>query len=103
MCLIELRLASAIPTISTNSGDPMDRRRFLKNAGALVAAGAVAKKSFADVLSTSSASSIRRLAIDRNWRYRSDAPSEFEAVGFDDSGFERVVVPHTNKRLPCHS
>ena len=43
------------------------------------------------------------LAINRNWRYRSDVPAGFEAREFDDSQFERVVIPHTNKRLPWHS
>jgi beta-galactosidase len=43
------------------------------------------------------------LSINRSWRYH---PSEIvgaESPGFDDSSFERVVIPHTNTNLPWHS
>ena len=43
------------------------------------------------------------LPINRNWRFH---PSKVEGAhlpGFDDSAFERVVIPHTNVKLPWHS
>ena len=42
------------------------------------------------------------LPINRNWRYSPHLVQGGEAVGFDDSGFQPVVVPHTNVRLPWH-
>jgi beta-galactosidase len=43
------------------------------------------------------------LPINRGWRYSPKTSSEGHAPGFDDSSFTRVVVPHTNVRLPWHS
>jgi beta-galactosidase len=82
----------------------MDRRNFLRTTGTLVASGAISKNALAEALSSEKTSGGRLvLPINRNWRYRSDVPAGFEMREFDDSGFERVVVPHTNKRLPWHS
>jgi beta-galactosidase len=83
----------------------MDRRDFLKSTGALVASGVIGKRAFAETLSSENRTPAGRmvLPINRNWRYRPDVPEGFHALDFDDSGFERVVIPHTNKRLPWHS
>jgi len=82
----------------------MDRRNFLRTTGTLVASGAISKNALAEALSSEKTSGGRLvLPINRNWRYRSDVPAGFETREFDESGFERVVVPHTNKRLPWHS
>ncbi len=43
------------------------------------------------------------LPINRGWRYKASKVAGAEAPGFDDSGFERVVVPHTNVALPWHN
>ncbi len=43
------------------------------------------------------------LPINRGWRYKAAQVAGAEAPGFDDSSFERVVVPHTNVRLPWHN
>lgn len=43
------------------------------------------------------------LAINRNWRFNAQYVSGATAAGFDDSSFEQVTIPHTNKRLPWHS
>lgn len=43
------------------------------------------------------------LPINRNWRYSPKVVDGGHAIRFDDSGFDQVVVPHTNKRLPWHS
>jgi len=43
------------------------------------------------------------LPINRNWRYNKSFVEGAHAREFDDSAFERVVIPHTNVRLPWHS
>jgi beta-galactosidase len=43
------------------------------------------------------------LPINRNWRYSATATPEAHAREFDDGGFEKVTVPHTNLREPWHS
>jgi len=48
----------------------------------------------------------RILPLNRNWRYGgpvTDHTGDYTAAGFDDSRFDRVTIPHTNKRLPWHS
>jgi beta-galactosidase len=41
--------------------------------------------------------------MNRNWLFSRSAIAEARVKDFDDSKFERVVVPHTNARLPWHS
>jgi beta-galactosidase len=43
------------------------------------------------------------LPINRNWRFSKTFVEGAHSREFDDSGFERVVIPHTNVRLPWHS
>src|SRR5437763_5765615 len=83
----------------------MDRRDFLKTTSTLVASGAISKNALAEAFSFAPETPSGRLVlpINRNWRYNPQLADGFQAREFDDSGFERVVVPHTNKRLPWHS
>src|SRR5271168_3600790 len=84
----------------------MDRRNFLKTtsamlAGATLTPGALAGNS---ALPDDSAAAGRMvLPINRNWRYNPVFVEGAHEKNFDDSGFDRVVVPHTNVRLPWHS
>ena len=43
------------------------------------------------------------LPMNRGWRYAATKVAGAEAVGFDDARWERVVIPHTNVRLPWHN
>jgi len=43
------------------------------------------------------------LPMNRNWRYHPAKVEGAEAVGFDDSTFEQIVIPHSNVRLPWHN
>ena len=84
----------------------MDRRDFLKTtgtllAGATVASGVPAGSYAAEPASTETGRMV--LPINRNWRYSPKATPETHAREFDDSGFARVTVPHTNLREPWHS
>src|SRR5579862_416073 len=87
----------------------MDRRDFLVQSGTLLAGAAIAPRSMASTTETgASADSTSQqgrtmLPINRNWRYSPKVVDGGHAVQFDDSSFDRVVIPHTNKRLPWHS
>ncbi|HZD50921.1 MAG TPA: glycoside hydrolase family 2 TIM barrel-domain containing protein, partial [Silvibacterium sp.] len=43
------------------------------------------------------------LPINRNWRYSPKVVDGGRAIQFDDSSFDQVVIPHTNRREPWHS
>ena len=82
----------------------MDRRNFLKTTGTFIAGATIARSAFANAAGGANPSQGRIvLPINRNWRYSRSVVEGAHARDFDDSGFERVVVPHTNVRLPWHS
>src|SRR5215471_15508746 len=80
------------------------RRGFLKSSSAALAGLAINNKLRA--LSTDlTAQPAGRLVLsmDRNWRFSPKRAGNDTSLDFDDSGFEQVTIPHTNKRLPWHS
>jgi beta-galactosidase len=84
----------------------MDRRDFLKTtgtviAGATVAAGLPGSGYAAESAPTATGRMV--LPINRNWRYSPTDTPVAHAREFDDTGFARVTVPHTNLRVPWHS
>ena len=76
----------------------MDRRDFLKATGSLLAGASVAPAHAQE------AAPAGRLTypINRNWRFSRAPGDAARAASFDDSGFERVALPHANIRLPWH-
>ncbi len=79
----------------------MIRRDFLKTAGATVACSAVGG---VDAFAQPQHSSGRMiLPMNRNWRYKPAKVDEAISPTFNEAGFERVVLPHTNIELPWHS
>ena len=82
----------------------MDRRNFLKATGTLIASTAVSNSvSTAYAAESAGADSGRVvLPINRRWRYSPKTSAAAHERAFDDSGFDRVTVPHTNVRLPWH-
>jgi beta-galactosidase len=82
----------------------MQRRDFIKTTGAVIA-GMLAKSAFAQISGQSKvpdASGRQVLPMNRNWRYSRFAIPEARMKDFDDSKFERVVIPHCNTRVPWH-
>ena len=67
-------------------------------------AGMLAENAFGQVLKSPQPTAGGRvvLPMNRNWRYSRSFVEGNQAKGFDDSDFEKVVVPHTNTRLPWH-
>src|SRR4030088_3563543 len=82
----------------------MDRRNFLKNTGTLLAGATLVPHALSKASETRAANPAGRLVLpmNRNWRYRPSSGEGAHAKDFDDSGFERVAIPHTNVRLPWH-
>src|ERR1700759_5273406 len=87
----------------------MDRRDFLRTTGTVIAGATIAsnadRASVALAASVPAADSAGRivLPINRNWRYSKKYAQGAHGKDFDDSSFDRVVIPHTNIRLPWHS
>jgi len=81
----------------------MDRRKFLKTTGTFVAGATIARSALAHAATEPTAAQGRLvLPLNRNWRYSRTVVAGAHARDFDDSGYERVVIPHTNVRLPWH-
>ena len=79
----------------------MIRRDFMKTAGAVIASAALPRT--AAMGQTTEAQGRMVLPINRNWRYFPAKVAGAESPSFDDSKFDRVVIPHTNVQLPWHS
>jgi len=84
----------------------MDRRDFIKTTGTVIAGASLAQNAFGEsVMQSASFASGARiiLPINRNWRYNHSFVEGGHDKNFDDSAFARVVIPHTNIKLPWHS
>ena len=79
----------------------MRRRDFLKTTGAALAVSAIGSPAALAASATGEGRLV--LPITRGWRYRAARVPGAEVSEFDDSGFEPVVLPHTNIRLPWHN
>ena len=79
----------------------IDRRVFLRRTGTLLAAATLPSVSAYAEEPPAAGRSV--LPINRGWRYHPSKVAGAESADFDDSSFERVVVPHTNINLPWHS
>ena len=84
----------------------MQRRDFLKATTTVIAGATLAPRTLAGnpPLPAGSKSQGRLVfPINRNWSYNKSFVEGGHRREFDDSAFERVVIPHTNARLPWHS
>src|SRR6185437_6005908 len=80
----------------------MLRRDFLKTTGTLLAASTLPATT--TVFAATTGGQTRSvLPINRNWRFHPAKVEGAHAPDFDDSSFERIVIPHTNDRLPWHN
>ncbi len=83
----------------------MDRRRFLAATATLMAGASLPPQTVAQSQGRpGKTNSLGRLTlpINRGWRYSRVFVEGARKKDFDDSAFEKVVVPHTNVRLPWH-
>ncbi len=79
----------------------MDRRDFIVNSVTLVAGASLAPLSLGEP-STSTPAGRSVLPLNRGWKFSPRQVDGGHDKNFDDSSFERIVVPHTNRRLPWH-
>jgi beta-galactosidase len=79
----------------------MQRREFLKTSATIAAAATLPSVSFAAPTSAESPRTV--LTINRNWRFHPSKVAGADAPSFDDAKFERVVIPHTNVKMPWHN
>ena len=83
----------------------MDRRKFLQQTGTLIAGAALAPYALPETGKQSdlpSGAGRLILPMNRKWRYSRSSVEAGHSKEFDDSGFEQVVIPHTNVPLPWH-
>ncbi len=81
----------------------MNRRKFLKDSSTILAVSSLGTAPALAEANRLSAGSRLVLPINRGWRYSPEMTAAAHESSFDDSHFERVVIPHTNVRLPWHS
>lgn len=82
----------------------IDRRNFLRSSGALLAAVTLESNALAEIgPATASRAGRMILPMNRGWRYSAQRTENATARDFNDSAFEEVTIPHTNKKLPWHS
>jgi len=83
----------------------MDRRGFIKQTGTILAGAALAPYALPEKTTHDETPGISGrivLPVNRNWRYSRKFVEGGHSRDFDDSKFDRVVVPHTNVPLPWH-
>jgi beta-galactosidase len=81
----------------------IDRRDFMKRTGTLLATAAWSSAWPEDHPAQHTATGRSVLPMNRNWRYHPGKIDAATAPGFDDSSFTRVVLPHSNVRMPWHN
>lgn len=79
----------------------MLRRDFIKTTGTILTASTL-PGSLAFAAKAPDQTRLN-LPINRNWRYKAEKVEGAHAPTFNDSSFERIVVPHTNVKLPWHN
>lgn len=89
--------------MSTDRGKQIDRRRFLEATGAGLA-GATLLSQFAKITVAAPANSSQRrvFPLNHKWLYSEKNVPGGTSPRFNDAGFARVTIPHTNKMLPWH-
>jgi len=79
----------------------MLRRDFIKSTSTLLAATTLSNSA---VSSGEQADRERSIyPLNRNWRFHPSKVEGAESPSYDDAKFERVVIPHTNIKLPWHN
>ena len=81
----------------------MDRRNFLKSTSTVIAGATLSANLHAQPETEAAAKGRLTLPINRGWLYSPKVPAGGHERDFQDAAMEKVVVPHTNIKLPWHS
>src|ERR1700733_12825736 len=82
----------------------MDRRDFIKTTSTLIAGATLAPSALAMAADTTKDNPGRVvLPMNRNWLYSRSVVEGAHEKAFVYSAYEKVVIPHTNVRLPWNS
>src|SRR5438067_1392325 len=81
----------------------MNRRDFVKTGSAALAAIALQSEALTPPTPESPYSGRIVFPLNRNWRFNAQRLPNDTAIDFDDSKFDQITIPHTNKKLPWHS
>ena len=85
----------------TDRGKRIGRRKFIQATGAGFA-GATLVSHFSKVGAAANSSQRRVFPLNHKWLYSEKNMPGGTSPRFNDSGFARVTIPHTNKLLPWH-
>jgi len=80
----------------------LDRREFIKNTSTILASAALQGKAVQPEAEERVIEGRSVLAMNRNWKFKPEWVEGAQALDFDDSTFERIVIPHANISLPWH-
>src|SRR4051794_15946302 len=80
----------------------MNRRKFLQTGSAALATLSLLPEELSFAAPNGLPSGRLVLPLNRNWRFSSRRAQNDTALNFDDSNFDQVTIPHTNKKLPWH-
>jgi beta-galactosidase len=81
----------------------LNRRHFLKTGGAGLTGIALLPHMRVRAGAQGQAKSLRRIfPLNHNWLFSDKMTPDATQAGFNDAGFRRVTIPHTNKQLPWH-
>ena len=90
-------------TLTINRSQKLNRRSFLQASGAGVASLAILAEMGPGITAETSSQSQRLvIPLNHDWLYSNRVVPNGSARSFDDTKFERVTIPQTNKRLPWH-
>ncbi len=89
--------------MKTDRRKRIDRRKFIKASGAGLAGLTLAPHLATDIFAQGASTSQRRIfPLNHKWLYSEKNLPNGASTRFNDSGFARVTIPHTNKMLPWH-
>ena len=89
--------------MTRDRGKRIDRRKFLVTTSAGVAGATLMSQLSRVTLAAPANSSQRRVfPLNNKWLFSEKNVSGGTGVRFNDAGFVRVTIPHTNKLLPWH-
>jgi beta-galactosidase len=79
----------------------MNRRKFVQSGSAALAGLSLLPDALTFAVPNDSSGRMV-FPLNRNWRFSLQRAQNDTALNFDDSKFEQVAIPHTNKKLPWH-